>query len=191
MVENRTILLVIILVIILTSIYQYVLTESQITQLKNMIQKEDENPTNVIVSTDNIIEKPINYQYGREYDYRSFEDPLVPPYKRDDFMLTYPSYPTRGYPTSFKKMGLLIDDNASNDDQYKFMILVGRQRFQNANYYDYYVTENKADAILKFDLGTNRREIMDGDMINIPELSKSYRSKIDRNLGFEYNPYVL
>jgi hypothetical protein len=59
------------------------------------------------------------------------------------------------------------------------------------DYLGYYVTENKADAILKFDLGTNRREIMDGDMINIPELSKSYRSKIDRNLGFEYNPYVL
>lgn len=181
--DNIRILIIIIITIILISTYQYLLFEHP----QNIIQK-DENPT--VVKPDNEAVYRIAIP-GREYDYRTFEDPLVPPYKRDDYMLSYPSYPTRGFPTAFKKMGLLIDDTASNDDQYKFMILVGRQKYQNSNYYDYYVTENKIDATLKFDLQNIHKEYMDDDKITIPELNKTYRIKIDRNLGFEYNPYVL
>lgn len=185
--DNTRILIIVIAVIILMSIYQYLIID-QIGQVKSTVQK-DENPTNVELSND------VVYGYvagpGRNYDYRTFADPLVPPYKRDDYMLSYPSYPTRGFPTAFKKMGLLIDDNANNDDQYKFMILVGRQKYQNSNYYDYYVTENKNDATLKFDLTNIHKEYMDDDKLTIPELNKTYRIKIDRNLGFEYNPYIL
>jgi hypothetical protein len=185
--DNTRILIIVIVVIILMSMYQYLLID-QNDQVKTIVQN-DENPTEQ--KNDLVYGYVVDPVAGRNYDYRTFADPLVPPYKRDDYMLTYPSYPTRGFPTSFKKMGLLIDDNANNDDQYKFMILVGRQKYQNSNYYDYYVTENKNDATLKFDLTNIHKEYMDDDKITIPELNKTYRIKIDRNLGFEYNPYVL
>lgn len=136
---------------------------------------------------------------AREYDYRTFNDPLVPPYKRSDYDLSfppgsvggYPQFATRGYPTAFKKMGLLNDDAAPNDDKYKFMIIMGRQTYPNSNYYDYYVTENRDVSSLKFDLKDMHKELNDGDTVTINELNKTYTIKVDRDLGWRYQPFVF
>ena len=128
----------------------------------------------------------------REYDYRTLGDPLVPPWKRDDYDSLYLpsaySIPTRGLPSAFRKMGILIDDNAANDDPYKFMILMGRLKYPNGTTYQYYVTENRNDSPLKFELEKHRNQINDGDIIEIKDLKKNYRAKIDRTLGFDYIP---
>ncbi len=129
----------------------------------------------------------------REYDYRTFYDPLVPPLKRDDyneFMEFVPSVYTRGYPTGYKKMGMLIDEAASNTDPYKFMILVGRLKYPRGTVYEYYATENKPDGVLKFDLHQINRELLTDDTVNISELGKTYKVKIDRTLGFDYAPFL-
>lgn len=126
----------------------------------------------------------------REYDYRAFSDPLVPPYKRDDYQVPLPAIATRGYPSSFKKLGLLIDDSAENTDQYKFMSLMGRQKYPGSNFYDYYVTENKQDSPLKFDLPNLHKELYTDDTVVVSELGKTYKVKIDRNLGFDYYPFI-
>lgn len=136
---------------------------------------------------------------AREYDYRTFNDPLVPPYKRSDYDSSFPpglvgGYPpiaTRGYPTAFKKMGLLNDQSAPNDDKFKFMVIMGRQTYPNSNYYDYYVTENKEESALKFDLKDLHKELNDGETVTITELGKTFTIKLDRDLGFRYTPFVF
>jgi hypothetical protein len=136
---------------------------------------------------------------AREYDYRTFNDPLVPPYKRSDYDQSFPpglvgGYPpiaTRGYPTAFKKMGLLNDQSAPNDDKYKFMVIMGRQTYPSSNYYDYYVTENSDESSLKFDLKDLHKELNDGDNVTITELGKTYTIKLDRDVGFRYSPFVF
>lgn len=128
----------------------------------------------------------------RDYDYRTLLDPLVPPYKRDDYMTQHPGIlpiSTRGSIGVFKKIGLLIDDHAANSDPYKFMILMGRLKYQGSNYYDYYVTENKPDSALKFDFPDIHKEFTSGDSLHISELGKTYTVKIDRTLGFDYVPF--
>ena len=86
-------------------------------------------------------------------------------------------------------MGLLIDKEAANDDPYKFMVLMGRQKYPRSSVYEYYVTENKNDSALKFDLPSVQKELMSDDTLEITDLGKTYTTKIDKNLTFEYNPF--
>lgn len=211
---NKVIIFGLILIIILLSIYQYLTTEARIAEIKSSVCSNKPND-NLLEQTKTIIDIiksqpdkddiPIETQLVtplvtqlpnqianpiRDYDYRALIDPLVPPYKRDDYMMPLPSIPSRGYPSSFKKMGTLIDEDAPNTDPYKFMILVGRQKYPGSNYYDYYVSENKTDGVLKFDLPDIHKEFMTDDKLKVKELNKLYSIKIDRNLGFDYNPFM-
>lgn len=135
----------------------------------------------------------------REYDYKTFHDPLTPPYKRDDYMIpahivdpvNFGMY-TRGVPPVFKKMGYLIDESSSNDDKYKILNLMGRQKFYNSNIYQYYVVSSNRDDNIKFDLGKKyRNELYTGDKVKIHQLNKDYVVHIDKNLDYDYNPYVI
>jgi hypothetical protein len=136
---------------------------------------------------------------AREYDYRTFNDPLVPPYKRSDYDGMFPPglvggvppIATRGYPSSFKKMGLLVDQGAENEDKFKFMVIMGRQTYPGSNQYDYYVAENKDESALKFDMKDLHKELNDGDSIAVSDLGKTYSVKLDRDLGFRYSPFVF
>jgi hypothetical protein len=214
---NKLIILALLLIIILLAIYQYLTTEARIAEIKSSVINNNNNmcSNNLSEQTKTIIDiiksqpenetvqiapisqiapiAPIVTQIAnpiRDYDYRALADPLVPPYKRDDYMVPLPSIPSRGYPSSFKKMGTLIDQDAPNTDPYKFMILVGRQKYPGSNYYDYYVSENKTDGALKFDLPDIHKEFMTDDLLKVNELDKLYTIKIDRNLGFDYNPFI-
>ena len=158
------------------------LTQSIIPNVSNTEQ-------NITVDVNRQEYSPSVGEIMRDYDYRALVDPLTPPYKRDDFTLPYPSFPTRGYPSAFKKIGYLIDESANNDDKYKFMLLMGRQKYPGSNNYDYYVTENNSDSALKFDLHHLHRELLTHDDLEIKELQKHYKVKIDRTLGSYYNPF--
>lgn len=129
----------------------------------------------------------------REYDYRNLGDPLVAPRKRnwDDLPIPLPSIYTRGYPTEYSKKGTLIDHKADNSDPYKFMFLMGRQKYPGSDWYEYYVTETNSDGRLKFDVHHRHKEIFSGDKITIPELNKTYEAKIDKTFSYEYNPYII
>lgn len=159
---------------------------------------QKESPPLIVNVTENSPKPSISpSMIAREYDYRTFNDPLVPPYKRSDYDHNFlpgsgfPQIATRGYPSGFKKMGLLNDESAPNDDKYKFMVIMGRQTYPGSNKYDYYVTENKEESALKFDLKNTHKELNDGDTIAITELGKTYSVKIDRDLGFRYTPFVF
>jgi hypothetical protein len=200
-----TVLLCITLIIVIGMIsymYYYAPSYNYTYPVTYMYDKQQVQPVQPIIDTNNNaknINIDVNKQTDvavptigeimRDYDYRAYSDPLTPPYKRDDFTLPYPSFPTRGYPTAFKKVGYLMDKDADNADKYKFMILMGRQKYSGSDYYDYYVTENNTDSVLKFDLHHRHREILTGDEVHLKELNKKYIAKIDKTLGYEYYPY--
>lgn len=165
------------------------------TQQSQQCQQSQQNPNSCYVDNKQInidvidpSMPPINPM--REYDYRTLYDPLVPPLKRDDYDGFVPSVYTRGYPTGYKKMGLLTDESAPNDDKYKFMILVGRPKYPRGQVYEYFVTENSSESALKFELLNTTKELYTDDTITVSELGKTYKVKVDRNLGFDYSPFL-
>lgn len=160
----------------------------EIQRIQEKLNQESQNNINI-----RVVEKQPSSPFRplRDYDYRALADPLVPPLKRDDWNIPIIPIPTRGYPTAFKKMGMLIDETAINTDPYKFLLLIGRQKYQNSNWYEYYAIEkNMSEGSLKFDLPKIRREIMDGDIIKIDPLNKTYKAVLDRNLSYEYSPFL-
>jgi hypothetical protein len=82
--------------------------------------------------------------------------------------------PTKGYPSTFKKMATLIctDEHVAIDDPYKFLFLMGREKYPGANSYDYYAVEKNSDGggVLKFDLPRKSGEFNTGDTIEIYDL---------------------
>ena len=158
------------------------------------INSENGIVNNTIIKEPSFIDRlPNPFSMLRDYDYRTLSDPLVPPYKRDDYTFPLPTISTRGPPSAFKKIGLLVDSEGSNNDKYKFMTLMGRETYKGSNRYDYYVsasTDNN-DNLIKFDLPNLHKEVSTGDTIRIDALNKSYDINVDRNLGFNYNPFYI
>jgi hypothetical protein len=130
---------------------------------------------------------PINIL--REYDYRALNDPLVAPRRRDDYNLPVLPFPTRGFPAPYKKVGILIDKSANDNDRYKILLLMGRNTHPSSTVYDYYAVENDKNSSLKFDVNKTR-EMQTGDKVKIHELEKEYTVVMDRILGYEYDPYL-
>jgi hypothetical protein len=138
--------------------------------------------------------------YGvlRNYDYKTYNDPLTPPFKRDDYMIPahvvdpnrFGLY-TRGGPTAFKKMGFLSNPNAQPGDTYKFLTLMGRQKYYNSTQYEYYIVSTNRDENIKFDLD-KKRELFTGDKVTVSQLNNvEYDVNIDKNLDYEYSPYIV
>lgn len=131
----------------------------------------------------------------KDYDRRTIDDPLTPPFKRDDYMVPaqvvrpdlYGVY-TRGAPGVFKKMGYLKNDTAPD---YKFLTLMGRQKYQGSTQYEYYVTSTNRDDSIKFYIDSIKRELYDGDKVTVKQLgNQEYDVIIDKNLDLEYNPLL-
>jgi len=127
-----------------------------------------------------------------EFDQQTFRNPLLPPRRRDDWNVPLPTISTRGYPSPYHKMGTLVNPTAENNDKFKFLFLIGRQKYPGSNFYDYFVTDaNNEKASLKFDLDTNHKELSTGDTVNISQLGSSYNVTMDKFVDLEYNPYVF
>jgi len=175
---------------------------NNIPDIYNVHNRPDMPNENVSIIVENqppmLPPPPSPWAMMREYDERSLSDPLTPPRRRGDYdldaRLVYPqlfSYPTRGGPSAFRKVGMLIDDSADNNDKYKFLILVGRQRYRGGNQFDYYSISNTDENKLKFDIN-RRTELLGGEHITIPQLSnRQYSFHADKQLDFLYDSYVV
>jgi len=181
-------LYLIVIILVITIIVLYLILKDYIK-----ISIDDNNDikteTNIITKIGQPMPPPINPL--REYDRRALMDPLVAPLKRDDYNIPIIPIPTRGLPTAYKKMGTLIDKNSDNNDPYKFLFLMGRRKYPNSDYYEYYVTETKDDHHLKFKIQDIHKLFTTGETLNVSELDKNYEVHMDDNLGFEYNPYII
>jgi hypothetical protein len=196
-------LLLILIVIVVFFIYTYYNNKNKNIIIQETAQQDIPNIQKEVIVENNypVAERRVvnTLPILREYDYKTFHDPLTPPYKRDDYMIpahivdpiNFGMY-TRGIPPVFKKMGYLIDESATNDDKYKILNLMGRQKFYNSNIYQYYVVSSNRDDNIKFDLGKKyRNELYTGDKVTIPQLNKDYMVHIDKNIDYDYNPYVI
>jgi hypothetical protein len=177
--------------------------ENNIMINKGDINKGDINKgdTKEILIPVDRLQQQINgdiYPVLRNYDYRTYNDDLTPPRKRDDYNIPanvfYPDrygLYTRGGPNPFKKMGYLNNKTAEPGDPYKFLTLMGRQKYYNSNTYEYYVVSTNKDENIKFDID-KKREIFTGDSVTIPQLNNLvYEANIDKILEYEYDPYIL
>lgn len=192
--ENFALLKIIVVIVILFAVYSYFENKNKPPQNNNT----QEQTTDVIVQPKQIGYSNI-YPVLRDYDYRTYNDDLTPPRKRDDYNLPvnvlYPNrfgIYTQGGPNAFKKMGYLNNKTADPGDPYKFLTLMGRQKYYNSNTYEYYVVSTNKDENIKFDLEQIKREIFTGDTVKVPQISNAdYEVNIDKVLDFEYNPFVL
>lgn len=135
----------------------------------------------------------------RKFDYDSVNDDFTPPFRRsyyddNNYRLVpglYPTY-TRGPPGRFRKVGTLIAEGVGANDKYKFLLLMGRQKYPSGDDYEYYATSANIEQKLKFYIETRGREIRCGDLIKLPELEGyTYRFKEDQDLSPKYDPYFI
>jgi hypothetical protein len=170
--------------------------------LDNKLNKVTNNPTlapaNIVptrVTEVNQMPLPTVGQLIKDYDRRTIDDPLTPPFKRDDYMVPaqiirpdlYGVY-TRGSPGVFKKMGYLKNDTVTD---YKFLTLMGRQKYQGSTQYEYYVTSINRDDSIKFYIDDIRKELYEGDKVTVKQLGNTeYDVFIDKNLDLDYNPLL-
>jgi hypothetical protein len=194
-VNNKTFYLIIVIIAVSFILYDYYKSRDN-----KKTQPNTQPNTNVIIKESPLLPSmapspiPVG-QKLREYDYRALNDELTPPFKRDDYyvppQLLYPrefGLYTKGTPGIFRKMGYL--KNLSSTD-YKFLTLMGRQKYQGSTQYEYYVTSTDKDSSIKFYLDNYKRELYDGDKVKISQLNnEEYDVIIDKNLDFEYIPYV-
>uniref|UniRef100_A0A6C0EF20 Uncharacterized protein n=1 Tax=viral metagenome TaxID=1070528 RepID=A0A6C0EF20_9ZZZZ len=200
---DKTYAMLFVFVICLIFFYEYVRYQNNkySTSTVNTVSTTEPNNTVVIIPPNDIHRHHHERDYLlnnplRDYDVRVFADPLTPPYKRDDYnmdpALLYPSlysYSSRGQVGTFKRMGMLINQAADNTDKYKFLILMGRQKYRGSNTYEYYVTSMSSESNFKLDIPSLKKEVFSGDTVTIPELGDiTYTASVDKLLDFTYNP---
>ena len=134
----------------------------------------------------------------RKFDYDAMYDEFTPPFRRSyydlyNYMLgpgLYPSY-TRGPPGRFRKIGTLMAQDVGYDDKFKFLLLIGREKYPGREY-EYYVTMPNTHDKLKIYIDTRGKEILDGDTVIVPEMQGyKYIFREDKDLSPKYDPYFI
>lgn len=135
----------------------------------------------------------------RKFDYDAMYDELTPPFRRSYYDEDIPLMPgmgrggiyTRGPPGRFRKIGTLIAQGSSHNDKYKFMNLLGREKYPGRDY-EYYCTTVDHESKLKIYIETKGKEIRDGDAVQVPELAGyNYIFKEDKDMSPLYDPYIV
>lgn len=134
----------------------------------------------------------------RKFDYDAVHDNFTPPFRRSyydefDMRLTPELMPfhSRGPQGRFRKVGMLIAEGVSSNDKYKFLIMMGRQKYTGREF-EYFATSSDSDKHLKFYIETKGKEINDGDLIKLNELDGyTFKFKEDQDLSPRYDPYYV
>jgi len=134
----------------------------------------------------------------RKFDYDAVNDEFTPPFRRsyyDEYNYVlhpglYPTY-TRGPMGRFRKVGTLVAEGVGSNDKYKFLNLMGRQKYVGREY-EYYATTIDTERGIKFYIDTKGKEINDGDVVTITKLD-GYKFKFeeDPDLSPRYDPYLV
>lgn len=134
----------------------------------------------------------------RKFDYDTIHDNFTPPFRRSyydefDTRLTPELMPyyTRGPQGRFRKVGMLIAEGVSSNDKYKFLIMMGRQKYVGREF-EYFASSPDSDKHLKFYIDTKGKEINDGDIVKLNELDGyEFKFKEDQDLSPRYDPYFV
>ena len=205
---DKTLLLLIIIIALGILVYDHFALKKEIKEITQSASQTTQTsqsaqspppppiatPPHIAVPT---IPPPTIGQVIKDYDYRTLEDPLTPPFKRDDYMVPaqmvrpdmFGLY-TSGAPGTFRKMGYLKSTGPHNE--YKYLTLIGRPKYNGSSIYEYYVTSTNKDDTIKFYLHKNKKELYDGDHVKVPQIgSEEFEVIIDKDLNLEYNPLIF
>lgn len=185
---NSIHVLLIIICIVITGVYQYKLNEklSAKSNCSKIIEKSVCPPCNT--------NKPVDIV--KEYDRNKINDPLEEPTKRLPRHNMYPMYiknlfgiRTRGEPDTFRQVGILIDETTEGDN--KILRLFGRQEYPSSNRYEYYTSINSGYDSIKVPLDLpKKQELYDDDTVMVNELNKEYKVKIYKYDQPRYYPSI-
>lgn len=175
-------LLIFIVLISFTTYYVYTLSKMS----KNNYNKISKNENDLLTQL------PLR-QLLENRDRSVLYDPLIAPERRIDID-SYPirlqnhiNIPTRGYPDNFQLMGIAN----RNKDETNVQIF-GRSTFPGSNQYEYYVINSEDGFKLPF-VTKGNKELLDGDIIDIPEFNKHRGPFTVRLYNYNtprYNPFI-
>jgi hypothetical protein len=163
MIEEKYFILLIIMFVGLTIYYNNIILDLKQKQIQFPIKE-----TSILNSL------PIA-QLLEDRDRTLLSDPIVAPERRIENH-QYPmrikhliNIPTRGYPDNYQLIGLL---NRNSDE--KILQLFGRPTYPGSNLWEYFVTTEQYGFANKIPLDIpGKKEINDGDVINIPMFDKN------------------
>jgi hypothetical protein len=132
---------------------------------------------------------------GRQFDIAATEDPFTPPFRRsyyDDYVLPMGLLPTFSRsPGRFRKIGTAVANGVANDSKYKYMNVMGRERYSNREY-QYYIISTDVHDKIKIFIETNGKEMNDGDIFSVPQIQGfEYTLMLDKDLSPLYDPYFI
>jgi hypothetical protein len=135
----------------------------------------------------------------RKFDYDAIHDEFTPPFRRsyyDNYSsyihhpALYPTY-TRGPPGRFRKIGTLVAQGVNHNDKYKFLHMMGREKYSGRDYEYFAISPNK-DCKMKFYFDTKGKEINDGDILTHRDLDGyTYKFNLDEDLSPKYDPIFI
>lgn len=120
------------------------------------------------------IEKPL------QIDRRRIDDKLESPERR---VTPRFNVRTRGPLPSFQKTGILYKDGEET------LPLFGRPRYYGSDEYEYYIIDSSRN-FNKIPLENIKKEIMDGEEVNVPIYNTVYKAMIYEPEEVRYIPYV-
>lgn len=159
---------------------------------------EGEQNVNIDIHNRNGGRIPLPIDPLRKFDYDAIDDDFTPPFRRsyyDEYNYRlhpalHPTY-TRGPPGRFRKIGTLVAQGVGANDKYKFLIMMGRQKYHCRDF-EYFATSSNTEQRLKFYIETKGKEINDGDIVIVKELDGyTYRFNEDQDLSPRYDPYLI
>ena len=183
-----------ILIIIILISYDYYKHLSN--AIKYIVDKKEIKNTEVKLEKKYNIEDNIDFLQNRDLDVKY--NPFAPPERRhtEDFMISsLINYPSRGFPDNYQLLGILTKESFDNQpkDNIPIYNLYGRPTFPRSNQYEYFIEGVFNNMPIKIPV-KNKKELYDGDIINIPELeaiSKNFKIKLYDYYQPKYNPYNI
>ena len=184
------VILILFLVFISLIVY-YIYSLKQLNNKHNYYKQELDNKQTS--ENNNILTQLPIRQFLENRDRNVLYDPLVAPERRVDIN-NYPlriqntiNIPTRGHADNFQLMGIANRNRDETNVQ-----IFGRATYPGSNQYEYYVINSEDGFKLPFATKGNK-ELLDGDIIDIPQFNKHrgpFTVKLYNYNTPRYNPFV-
>lgn len=191
---NRDTFILIIVVLIIIVIFYVNLNNSKFNKLNDNLNTD----RNVL---ENKMSALINIEQGARIQSR---DPrLQPPVRKLSVDMNKPGIPinikTRGEPTGYQQVGVLMDTDASGGDAKKLLPLYGQETYPGSNQWNYYTASDGFQSVKLGVIQNNKdcqdhngcSEIYDGGNISVNGYSSSFKANIYKLQVPRYIPHII
>jgi len=201
MISTEFLLYLVSIIFFVFIIFHYYKDSTVLREVKQNQESQQQYPQREIQQQSQMVPPPILGKRPvdplRQFDYDVLEDEFTPPFRRsmydDDYSYRfvdglYPTY-TRGPMGRFRIIGTLDAQGVATKDDYKFLNLYGRQKY-NGREFEYYASPIDSDKNIKFYIDTRGKEIFDSDTVLIDKLQGyTFIFKEYEDLSPKYDPY--